>query len=804
MHAFLPDETHFLRFAGPVNNVHEGPAIGNGDLAAMVQIFQNEFRLTLGKNDCWDARVEGCIADSVISTSYMKELNEKNGFRVEDGKPCYDTPPTGREYQAEPDWWKNDIHPCPKQVGQVSVLISGISSTTIETTVDIRRGIVTARYTFDHGWHGTGVLRVEAFVDKTTNRVALRIQKESGHVGVARFRIMREPEQLDQTVPLPSTRKLDYMDNTVTVLQTIPGEYDTPEFSWAIAGAFIPEGTSGAGKIEIGRWRVEQVINFDDTDPKTFVAGICTTRDGEGDHVRRASELAGVNSVEQYETIQKNHEDAWMDFWSASGVRLGDAELEATWYRNLFALSAHIAHGAMAPGLVANIPTDERSPWHGCYTVNMNIQKMFLPSMMSNHPEWIECYADWIDHMTPTFEYMAQQLFGFEGVHSEHMIFPFVPPHRNNHCNLCGRSIGMTGWHAQPLWWHWQMTRDRDFLRNRTYPFLKKVAQTYTQFIEKFMDDGTEDLYPTLNLEGPQWSRNFENNRDCFCDLLLYHNSFNYAIEAAEILEMDAELVTTWRAARERLHDLRIERLDSGLPWVYWQKSAHPENHPQPWPETNLAPGEAVTAAWIVFPGERFEGDEEEGKVTILREIMELANWKKWHPQVVWIHHWWCSIPALRMGLEGSFDKARDIILKERYPAGHTRTTHYTSMLAETWRCPEDSYLGVAATTEMLLQSQGETLRLFPAWPHDQKAAFAQLPARGGFLVDASFDPQKGVEAQITARADGVGRIRVREFSTTTLTDASGKAITAEVDGGVLSFPVVKGTCYHFAGQFTN
>jgi len=53
-----PSADHALRFRGPINNLHEAPVLGNGDLAAMVQVSQHEFRLHLGKQDVYDARCE--------------------------------------------------------------------------------------------------------------------------------------------------------------------------------------------------------------------------------------------------------------------------------------------------------------------------------------------------------------------------------------------------------------------------------------------------------------------------------------------------------------------------------------------------------------------------------------------------------------------------------------------------------------------------------------------------------------------------------------------------------------------------
>jgi hypothetical protein len=156
-----------------------------------------------------------------------------------------------------------------------------------------------------------------------------------------------------------------------------------------------------------------------------------------------------------------------------------------------------------------------------------------------------------------------------------------------------------------------------------------------------------------------------------------------------------------------------------------------------------------MLAAWMVFPGEYVQGDEPDGPAAVARDIMRHTHWEELHPEVIWIHHWWCAIPALRMGLPNAFAVARDIILRERFPAGHARTTQYIHLVPDSWRAPEDNYLGVVATTEMLLQSQGMVIRLFPAWPPHLPAAFRELPARGGFVVTADWRPDRGLHATI-------------------------------------------------------
>ncbi len=758
---------HALVIDGPVNNIQEAPAIGNGDLGALVQVFQDEFRLHLAKNDIWDARFDHVAKDGVVTQDDLIRMSKEYGFRLEggaySGKPVFDRqPPKGLRYVDRNSGNDKHVFPCPKPAGRIRILNAGTNSTKIRTVLDIRNGVVTSEFEMEFGWHGTGLLRVEAFVDRDTNTVRVRLGQER-MLGSVRICIEKMPDSIDATIPAPRVRLENESCGTVT--QRIPAGYGAKAFEWHLAGAFPEPGKNrGARPIVAHPYRLWQSCELQPGTRIELSVGVATDRDGAGlrrkkNSLVRARRLAMDGRKQGYDQARAAQTRSWSRFWDRSGIELADKALEKTWYRNLFALACQIRPGAMAPGLVGNVVPWDASPWHGCFTVNMNTQKMFLSSAPTNHPEWIDGYADWLDHMKPGFRHLAKITFGLKGIHSPHMIFPYQRPERQASSNQCGRAMGMTGWHGQPLWWRWEYFRDRTFLRDRAYPYFKEAASFYWRYLKKYLD-ASGDLYPSLNLEGPPWTKDFVHNRDPFIDLILFRNTFQYAIEASKVLHTDAAWRKRWEWGLSKIRPVRVDRLEKGGYWIYADKNDIP-NNPDNWRgPRQMHAGQSVAAAWTVFPGETVAGDETEGLAPALRRIMQDNQWKKWHPDVIWIHHWWCAIPALRMQLPGAFDMARSIILRERFPAGHARTTHWIHLTPDAWRVPEDNYLGVAATTEMLLQSQDGIIRLFPCWPKRQRAAFRGLPARGGFIVSAEWNPKRGIKAEIRSLAGEPCRIR--------------------------------------------
>ena len=769
----LPGAEHALRFSGPVNNLHEAPVLGNGDLAAMVQVLQHEFRLHLGKQDIYDARGAVSAADVAIPQADLIRYGEEYGFRWPLGarEPEWDRlPPDAPKKWSSADGLPGPA-PCPKPAGCIVIAHSGLSSTRIETTLDIARGVVHAACHYDYGWHGAATLHIEAFVAREDNTVHLRLWTE-GQVGALHLLVEKLPERLDPTIPLPRVQAV--ADNTAIVSQTIPGDGDVEPFTWHLAARFPASGKPAEALV----WQARQILTLPPAASAEFTVAVTTERD-DGARTASPPDLPYIEALAR-------HEAAWAKFWSRSAIELADKELERAWYRNLYAHACHIPphDRAAAPGLCANVPVYDASPWHGVYTVNMNIQKMFLPAVWTNHPEWIDNYLGWLERMTPTFEYLCRLIFGYDGIYSEHMLFPsWVPPHRAHIANTNGRALCMVGWHGQPLWWRWQATRDRTFLA-RAYPYFKRAAQFYADYFSRFMKDDNV-IYPSMNLEGPM-TKDFRTNRDCFTDLTIIPQVLEWAMTASEVLEIDADLREGWQSARARVHPVRSAWIDGK---GYMASSG----------EEIVETTDPVCAAWTVFPAEYVDGDEKEGLASIIRDIMVRRHWSAMHPQMTWIHHWWCAIPALRLGLPGAFENARSIILKEQFPAGHARTTHWINLQPDAWRCPEDNYLGVAATTEMLLQSQGEVIRLFPAWPREMAARFRDLPARGGFLVSASWQPGESLQATITSLAGEACRVRWNEDLLPSITCA-GISVEFLHEGKDLLFSTEKGHSYEIHG----
>jgi alpha-L-fucosidase 2 len=83
----------------------------------------------------------------------------------------------------------------------------------------------------------------------------------------------------------------------------------------------------------------------------------------------------------------------------------------------------------------------------------------------------------------------------------------------------------------------------------------------------------------------------------------------------------------------------------------------------------------------------------------------------------------------------------------------------YPQLLGDTRGNYTEQMAAAGIVLELLLQSIGDIIRVFPAWPKDLDAEFTHLRAQGGFLVSAKQKAGQVVKLEITSTAGGKLRL---------------------------------------------
>jgi hypothetical protein len=83
----------------------------------------------------------------------------------------------------------------------------------------------------------------------------------------------------------------------------------------------------------------------------------------------------------------------------------------------------------------------------------------------------------------------------------------------------------------------------------------------------------------------------------------------------------------------------------------------------------------------------------------------------------------------------------------------------FLMLLGDTRGNYSEQVAAAGIVSEMLMQSVGDIIRVFPAWPKDKNASITDLRAQGGFLVSAEQKDGKVVKLAIKSTVGGKLRI---------------------------------------------
>ena len=720
--------------------------IGNGDINALVYSDNGTVVMNLTKNDVWDARLETHADPPIPTLDLIKQLGDsETAFPLDDNNRG-SVLPEGETWEG-PDSYHAKPYPCPRQCARIyigrkpssnEVRPQGIK----RAELDLRRAVATV--------HGANNGPHRAEIRALAGRNAFLIEA-------------RGPLHL---MPVPSkdipAAELGDKDGVSWLKQRIPGDLDWPGMEFAVAAASKGE-----------RKTVAIVTSIESSDV-----------------VRDAVALAKETLQAEREILIQNHESEWDNFWSCSGIEIADKLLQRTWYRSLYFLRCVSKPGVQSVGLFAGLINDTPA-WHGDYHTNYNIQQTYWAAYPANHPELAEPYDRLMFEYLPRAKWLSQQVFSMGGAYYPHVLYAYEPldpttcKSRNGRQYIhhtWGMTIGVNGFSIQPMWWRYKYDPDRERLEKIVYPAVRAAALFYAEFIEQCDGDPTVSLGPSVSPEHWGWTKHLERNYNCAFDIAMARYTLNAAIEAAQTLGRDENLIQRFKKAMQRLPYYPLHGDDQ--PIVVDVEGAPPITYNISVPATPVFPGDVVT--W-------WSSNEE--KELFTRTIEGL----KWNGNNATIM---LAISRARLSMNGAQDWLRAEIEARTRPNGtmslNRLKPHYN--FNDFGHYTEQFGAGMAIS-ELLLQSVGDILRLFPAVAPGCRARFVNLRTQGGFLASADFSADAMEPVQIQCPYGGELRLLSpwRKIEARRDADAAYKVLETD-QNGVVAIATQVGEIWRFRG----
>jgi len=716
-----------------------GMPIGNGDFGASMHGFPDNLTYNIAKNDLWwgdyDAPLP-CYPDGGI-----KQLREK----VINGDPSvkFDM------YEASN---LRTNHPIQTSAGRLTLhLLSGGFASCVREELDISTGTAKQFFSCDN-INGT-VNGRDYCVYANVSRMdeVMRIAGEASRTserpvwGTVRFELTRDPMEVPVEIGYRDEKEIKRLEDEIERYYSpvcfIDGEYfgfdmrlqagEDPENSPDVHYTLMARVTGGETKLTnvgysvLGSGRFGRNFEILLTVVSTYDA-----KDTRAEAKRRIEKAFLRNPVHVWVNGAELNSHDFCRSW----IRLPKKEYALPWYWGIYEAMSARRPGKFAPGYVAPWYQENYVNW-GHHILTYEQTKSNLGLLATNHAELLECWFRLCLDAKEKLQKFAEDFYGCRGTAYPHAITGTGVILAST-VNLNGTmlNISTTGESVKYAWDYYAFTGDTEYLRTVGYPILKEAALFYHDYLLTDKN-GEKYVFPSRSQEFvtcPGLSNEFMTNS--IIDLSLFKFVLSRAAKAAGILGIDEELREEWEGDVEALRKDYAVRPDGA-----WKTA-------EDWDDLSIGfPVPSVTdlsPVCLTDEVDKWRGTEEM-RAAAAKSVKAFTD----DGRLPWDMSFGI-ISRMRMG-DKDFAKLTLQLLHKCREGGNLNRSDAFDFDENNEMKPDgqhsfyvdkgSAYLS-DVVTEMLMQSQGGIIRIFPAYPEDiGDAAFFSLRARGAFLVSAEF-----------------------------------------------------------------
>ncbi len=426
----------------------------------------------------------------------------------------------------------------------------------------------------------------------------------------------------------------------------------------------------------------------------------------------------GVGKMNSFEErlpeLYANHREYWSDFFARSNIGIPDKFLENVYYINQYALDCCSGRdGVMrhqACGLNGLWDIKHPNLWGSMWYWDVNIQAAFAGVFSSGRTELAKAFSDGLREYLPLAESFAKRVHGLSGAAADY-------PYAFYYC--------VWPWCAQYLWYYYEYTLDEDYLRNEAYPLFLKVCEFLLGVFKYDGPRGYYSVFPDISPEqGPL-------AHDSIATVASAKYLFRFTLEAAKILNDGSPLLE------------KIKRVcENTAPYFTSGEGTYGRHL--------IDSEEAPEFMWIRHPGMlmplypigEYGIDSPEKTKKVLSDTLDYLEDRC---ETGIFQGSWLAAAAARLGqgqraLRLLYERGLDHMMREnglcaeqtdrfinfcltcRQPLYYPCMTEFTGEMT-------------SALNEMLLQSHGGVIRVFPALP-DGKRDYSAFLRRGYSLAE--------------------------------------------------------------------
>ncbi|MBK6931768.1 MAG: hypothetical protein IPH12_13250 [Saprospirales bacterium] len=708
-----PRPEHNLVFSNLPTRWDEGFPLGNGWLGALIWSKEGTIRLALDRSDLWDLRPMPGLDRPEFTYKWVAEQVTKKEYGIV--QQYFDAP-----YEQQPGPTK-----IPGAALEFPLISDKLPIGTPKTAaLDIRTGLVAV--ILDNG------LQMQFFIHPERQEGWFRLDyPKSGSPDnpirpLPRVRLLPPAYAGNRSAdPAGSVEgdnlaRLGYQQGTVreySVEEQGNGQMHYLEYNQSGWGGFeyqvvVAYGVN-TGALE-GVWSISSRFPGEKSQPTASKT------------VQRALRRG-------FERSFREAENWWACYWARSSVYIPDTLLERQYYREMYKFGCLARIGAPMISLqgVWTADNGRLPPWKGDFHHDLNTQMSYWPAYTANHSDLALAYLQHLERNTGAHRRFTQQYFGTNG-----LCVPGVE-------TLAGEPMGgwiqyacsptTSAWLAHHFYLQWQFSRDRRFLKRHAWPWLKAVALHLEQLT--CLNAAGVRVLPLSS--SPEFFDNsmsawFPNTWTTY-DLALARFVFEATQEVATALEKNEE-AARWKTIGRQLPGFSVEDPDK-----------------YPFSPLKIAPGLAYRASHRhfshllpIYPLALFDRTPEKPEWQIMRSSLELLDSVGTSGWTGYSFAWLACLRAQVSDGDGAREALHIFATAFVSPNsfhlnGDQLGRGYSSLRYRPFTL-EGNFAFAAGLQEMLLQSHGGVVAVFPAIPAEWlDLGFKQFRAAGAYLVDAEI-----------------------------------------------------------------